>query len=174
MEETKYNSDATDPQVNTSSLDEAFGIDNTENTEKQLIQVKEMRTTLENLNDGDEPSTDTILLENVERANRLLDKLEQTILTGDTSARLFEVAATLMNTISQSTAGIVGADNDIQKNEMQMRIVTLKEQEFELKKMIQNKKSNGDSAPVTNNNILVTDRESLLKMIKEQKEGIQE
>jgi hypothetical protein len=168
MVETKYNSDAADPQVNTSSLDEAFGIDNVENNEKQLIKVQEMRTTLENLDD--EASTDTILLENVERANRLLDKLETTIIDGgDTSARLFEVAATLMNAVSQATAGIVGAGNDAQKNDMQMRIVTLKEQEFELKKMIQGKKVNEIGSPITNN-ILVTDRESLLKMIKEQKE----
>ena len=168
MEETKYNSDAADPQVNTSSLDNVFGIDNTDNTEKQLAKIEEMRTTLENL-ESDETSTDTILLENIERANRLLDKLEVAIEKGDTSARLFEVAATLMNTISQATAGIVGAGNDIQKNEMQMRIVSLKEKEFELKKMLQNKKINSDTTPVTNNNILVTDRESLLKMIKEQR-----
>ena len=131
----------------------------------------ELQESIKQKDEQEDP--DNILYQNIERANRFLDILEDRI-TGrgekvkkESTSRLFEVSAQLINAITSATQSIAGSyQNDL---DYQYKLEKL---ELENKKlMIQYalKGGDGNQGSTTNNNLIVSSREDILDMINAQK-----
>lgn len=171
--ENKYVKDQADPLPDTHGLDELFNVAPTENNQvidmgtgeilDGIEQVKEMRKELQEL-EKEVTDVDSIIVSNIDRANRLLDKLEEDM-TGDRgsySASLVESVATLINAVTSAANSVTGISVGQETLRQKERALDLKEREIGLKSII--KGSTGDTT-ITNNN-LVMNREDLMKMIK--------
>lgn len=172
-EENKYVKDQPDPLPDTNGLDEIFNVaiennqvidmDTGEVMEEPISEVDAMRKELKDLV-KDVPDVDQIILDNIDRANRLLDKLEDDI-TGDRgsySASLMESVATLINAVTSAANSVTGISVGQETIRQKERALDLKEREIGLKSIIKG----ADNVTVNNNN-LVMNREDLMKMIKE-------
>lgn len=168
------------PFNNGNSLDEIFNLTspNPSHDESALqSMVDDMRNQLPALTNQDEP--DSILYKNIERANKLLDKLESSILSQETpNARLIEVCGQLINAITTATTSIAGNSFAAQKHEYNMKMIEVKEQEVEVKRIVAtnkvdsaNKGGGGDNSS-NEKKVLVMDRESLLRMIEDEKKDV--
>jgi hypothetical protein len=159
-----------------SSLDKEFGLTTTPNSSHEVDFINDMRSQLPTVQDLP-PDPDDILYKNIERANKILDKLEESILLGDgVNARLIEVYGQILNSITSASTSLSGNTFAQQKHEYNMKLVEVKQQEVEVKRIVAGTKlaglqeSKGDESRPEK--VLVMDRESLLKMIAEEKAGV--
>jgi len=159
----EFNEDRANPQVNVQSLNKEFNIDiESGNILNQQIQkVQEMRTELAEI-DEDAIDSDKIIMDNINRANRILDIVETNVENGDHSARFLEVAGQLINAVTAAATSITGISYNQQVIDTKNRALDIKEKEVAVKGIVKN----ADNVNITNNN-LVMSREDLLKMIKE-------
>lgn len=131
-----------------------------------IYQVKDLKTRVKEAKEN-AAEPDDILYANIQRANDLLDLIERNA-SSSFSARLMEVAANLINTITQASNSIV--NNDFQKETVDQKWKTLELKELEQ----QNKNSSNKSqdqledkgTQYQQNNYIMTDRESLLEFIE--------
>ena len=158
---TKFNEDKADPQMNISTLNKAF------NTCNKLQEMREELNCATEIAD-EYVDPDNILYSNIDRANRLLDRIEDEINSGDTAARLFEVSSQLINAITTATTSIVGSAKDDADLEYKNRVLELKERELQLKSIIKGEQP--QSIGTVNNNVIVSNREDIMKLISEQRE----
>jgi len=107
---------------------------------------------------GDDP--DEIIKNNIERANRILDQVEDELVNGNFSARLVEVAAKTMDTITNAVSQIQSTVYNNDYLQLKDRMLQLKEEE------LQYKITNLKSPSIGSQNIIFTDRESVLKALK--------
>ena len=172
-EETRFNSDKAEPQLNVRELDSLFNVDRasvpekTDDSNKQLQEITDMRKEIQTLTKNADPDPDSILHENITRANRLLDLAEKDLATGMDNRRL-EVMAGLINAITTASASIMGESYNQQVLENKSRELDIKEQQVLLKNTLKGDKT------VTNNNLIVTNREDLLKMISDEQDNVVE
>jgi hypothetical protein len=172
IEDNKYNSDKAEPQLNTNSLDILFNVDRTSksiaipdqviNTDTQLQEIEKLREEIKVLAKNAHPDADTILHQNIERANRILDKAEESFLTGGLDNRRIEVMAGLINAITTASSSIMGESYNQQVLEHKSRELDIKEQQVALKDTLK-----GGGRSITQNNIIISSREDLLKQICE-------
>ena len=161
--DTKYKEDVADPQVNISMLDEEFNIDiQNDSLDKQISDISQMRKELSEI-EKSLPDVDQIILDNIDRANRLLNKIEIDIERGNTSARLLEVTGQLINAVTTAATSITGISYNQQIIDNKNRALDIKEQEIAVKSAI----SGGAKEVNVTNNQLIMSREDILKMIKE-------
>ncbi|MFW6001941.1 MAG: hypothetical protein ACOCQD_01220 [archaeon] len=141
---------------------------------QQLEKIKEMKNELQesvkNKEDNEDP--DNILYQNIDRANRFLDILEEKIQSNETNqkkniSRLFEVSAQLINAITTASSSIIGGQKDAAEYEYKLQLLEIKNKELEIKAALQD----GGKGKGTTNNLIVTDRESIMDMIKDDKGG---
>ncbi len=99
-----------------------------------------------------------VIKENIDRANRILDRVETEIDNGNFSARMVEVAAGMINTVTNSGKEVMANIN--YKRYLQIREAMIQYKYDEL----ESKKTQFRNAP-TNQNIIVTDREHLMKLL---------
>jgi tRNA A58 N-methylase Trm61 len=158
--DNKYCEDKADPQMNVSDLDEVFNIDNSV-INKQVQEVTDMRKEIQELEDS-LPDVDSIILDNITRANNLLDKIEDSLGRGDVSARLLEVAGQLINAVTSAAVSITGMGHNQQQIDVKNRALDIKEKENTIKDALKGAKE----VNITNNNLTMS-RESILDMIKE-------
>lgn len=172
-DETKFNSDKADPQLNVRELDNLFNVDRTPKAEvptvtddpdTQLQEISDMRKEIQTLAKNAKPDPDSILHNNIERANRLLDKAEEDCQNG-VNNRLLEVMAGLINAITTASSSIMGESYNQQVLEHKTRELELKERNAIIKQSI--KGDTGTPQTVTQNNLIISSREDLLKMIDE-------
>lgn len=164
MEENKFRRDYADPEPNIDNLDEIF------NTSHRIIdmdtgeiigEVNDMRKELKEIEDS-LPDVDQIILDNINRANRILDKVENSIATGAFTASMLEAAGKLIDSVTSAATSITGIGYN---NE----IIRQKERDLDIKEkklMIDQALKNAGNVNITNNN-LVMNREELMKMIKD-------
>jgi hypothetical protein len=108
---------------------------------------------------------DLILSDNIERANRVLDILEQNARESQKiSARSAEVMAQLINAVTNAANSIISDEYNKAYLQIRNNVLRLKEKEIQIKQI-----GGGRSGSTTN--ILVTDRESIMKILKEGKGG---
>lgn len=166
---SRFDEDRAESQVNEASLEQEFNIDNTEARQFEIQQIREMRMALVEAAEQDDP--DTILLQNIDRANNLLDIAQRGIENGgETQARMFEVCAQLINAITSASASIQSTTFGNQKHEYNMRQLELKEKEILVKAAMANDKAGQramSGTGTTDGKVVVMDRESLLKMMEE-------
>ncbi len=123
MSNKNFGEDPSEKELNVGNLNKTFGISS--NPDNMETQVKDMRDTLEQQSkelkeakeSEDRPDPDKILLSNIDRANSLLDKLENQMDTGQLEARMFEVASQLINAITTASSSIVGVQEHDQDME---------------------------------------------------------
>lgn len=160
-------------ELNRNNLAEEFDIENEE------IEIETFKEILVKAKELEDPNN--VLTSVIEKAGRFLDLVERECVNGAMSARYSEVAATLINAIT-TAANSIATINSVWFNDelKQVRIkqrdreLDQKDKELELKKMYYNNQL-GDNGGTTNNNVIVTDRESVLKFLKsEQKKELGE
>jgi hypothetical protein len=105
---------------------------------------------------------DSILVDNINRANRLLDKLENSINNGSYSAAQIEAASQMVNSITSATTNIL--QRKFNDKTIELKIKTLRLKELELQRELS--KNDNNRLGITNNNIILTNREDLLKLMK--------
>jgi len=159
----EYKEDKTDPQINTDSLNKEFDIQiqSDDSMEVQIQEVQDMRKELTEIENGF-PDSDQIILDNIERANRILDIVEKNIKDGDHSARFLEVAGQLINAVTAAATSVTGISYNQQIIDNKNRALDIKERELEVKSIVKG----AENVNITNNN-LVMSREDLLDMINE-------
>lgn len=106
------------------------------------------------------------LKKNIYNANQLLEKIQHEINNGNFSARLAEVASTIINSVTQASKEILSDENYGEYMEVRRALVMLKEKELEIKEI-------KTSRPTNQTNLLVTSREDLLKMLDKKEEPLQ-
>lgn len=107
-----------------------------------------------------------VIQENIDRANRILDRVENEIENGNFTARMVEVASAMMNTVTASSKEIMANIN--YKRYLQIREAMIQYKYDEL----ESKKAKIRNAP-TSQNIIVTDREHLMKLLDGEKKEIE-
>ena len=96
-----------------------------------LDTLKDLRTQLETCENVENPNE--ILKSNIDRANRLLDKIEEAIEQGAIEPRLFEVAAQLINVSTQTANSMVTNSLGFENVRLKEEGLVIKEKEIDLK-----------------------------------------
>ena len=165
-----YDEDSANSQVNPSSLEGEFNIDTSNESLKNIEEIKEMRQALLTTIGESNRDPDDILYVNINRANDLLDIVQNSINEGGkTNARLFEVAAQLVNAITSAATSVQNSGFGMMKHEYNMKIAEIKEREVAVKAAIAQDKSGSrqTGTGMTDGKVVVMTREELLGMIDE-------
>lgn len=161
MSNEKFKENEPDPQMNISELDAIFDVAiDKRSIDKQVQEVDEMRKEIQVLSD-DLPDADQLIIDNIDRANRILDKIEDNLDRGELSARLFEVTGQLINAVTAAATSITGISYNQQSIDIKTRALDIKEAENEVKSLVKGAKE----VNITNNNLTMS-REKILEMIK--------
>ena len=127
-------------------------------------RIKSLHLSIENkpfipyIEEEDDP--DIIVKSNIERANRILDQVEEELLNGNFSARLVEVAAKTMDSITNAVSQIQSTTYNNDYLQLKERMLLLKQEELDYKV------NNLKKPTIGSQNIILTDRESVLKALK--------
>ena len=133
-------------------LDEVFGINYND------IPTGEERQKPEEIEvDYNDPVD--ILRVNIKKANFILDKIQEELINGNFTARMVEVAGAIINGITAASKEIVSKENYDKYIEVRKELAELKEREVIIKE------KSGVRGATTNQNIIVTSREDLLKIM---------
>lgn len=139
---------------------------------QQLEKIKQMKNELaKSMKQKEEQEDpDNILYQNIDRANRFLDILENEITEKDPQtgkgknksiSRLFEVSAQLINAITSATQSIAGSYKDDMEYQYKLELLELKNKEL----MIKHALGGQGGGSNTTNNLIVSSREELLDII---------
>ncbi len=99
---------------------------------------------------------------NIFNANQLLEKIQHEMNNGNFSARLAEVASTVINSVTQASKEVLADKNYGEYMQVRKALVQLKAKELEIKEM-------KAGTPKNQTNVLVTSREDLLKVLEDKK-----
>jgi hypothetical protein len=100
-----------------------------------------------------------VLQDNISRANRILDRIEDEMENGNFTARMAEVAGQIINSVTNASGQIMSDKYNEKYLQVRNNLVKLKAAEVRLKaKEIEGK---GRS----NRELIVTDRESIMKIL---------
>jgi hypothetical protein len=161
--------DYADPEPNTNALDDLFNVAIENNqiidtgTGEILGEVNAMRKELQELQD-DLPDADQILVDNIARANRILDKVEDSIDRGVFTASMIEAAGRMIETVTSAANSITGIGYNAEVIRQKDRDLDRKERELLVKGLVK-----GAENVTINNNNLTMNREELLKLISDSK-----
>lgn len=103
-----------------------------------------------------------ILKDNIERANAILDRVQEEVEGVNFSARLVEVAGQLINSITQGSKTLLDNSNYNKYLEIRKNLALLKKREVDIKALKIDK-------PKTQN-LIVTSREDLLRILEGKKD----
>lgn len=133
-------------------LDEIFA--DAENVDREIEEKK-----VDFQTDIDYSDAIDALKKNIYNANQLLEKIQHEMNNGNFSARLAEVASTIINSVTQASKEILSDQNYEDYMEVRRQLALLKEKEIDIREA---KLIRGPSQT----NILVTSREDLLKALE--------
>lgn len=173
----RFDEDRPNTQVNTDILEREFNLDTTDERNDQLAELREMRMQLRRSVEDCDP--DELLMDNVQRANELLDTAQQQILNGgQTNARLYEICAQLINAVTSAANSITSNAFGNQKHDYNMKVLELKEQELVVKSaMLAEKMGTNAGRQVTEDTndgkVVVMDRNTLLEMIENEAKEVE-
>lgn len=138
------------PDIDRNGLSEEFNLDTS-----NRVEVLDDNSFEIEWEDSEDPKQ--MLDNNIERANRILDQVEEEMNNGNFSARLVEVAGQIINSITNSTKEIISDNNYKKYLQIREKMVSLQKEKL---KILENKlkKSSG-------NTLVITDRESILNII---------
>lgn len=142
-------------ELNRKNLSKEFSLDLTDdkNIDKFLEDVTPPT-------EGEDP--DDILRENIQRANRFLDRVETEIEGGNFSARILEVAGLLLNSVTAAASQIQSSGYNEAYLQVREKLVSLKQVELELRRRKLEKGSSG----TTKQQMIIASREDILGIIR--------
>lgn len=141
----------------------------------ECFDIEEARRELDTIQSSiDEDNPNDILKTNIERAQRLLDKIEIEWDVGTTTAtvKLVEIAAKLIDCITSAANSMIANDVSLDTTNQKQEYLDLKKLEFELKKSKTEQLPEGKGSTINNtqNNVYITSREEILKLALQGKE----
>ena len=142
-------------EINLEGLDEIFADEDRADQELEQKTI-DFQTNIDYDNELE------ALKSNIYNANQLLEKIQHEMNNGNFSARLAEVASTIINSVTQASKEIISDKNYGQYMEVRRALVELKAKEVEIKEA-------KSVRPTSQTNVLVTSREDLLKVLDEKK-----
>lgn len=98
--------------------------------------------------------------DNIAKANRMIDKVLEEMENGNFTPRLAEVAALLSNSVTIAYEKILSKHATESSLNIKKRMLELKERELDIKERALTTQNN-----VINGNIIISDRESMLKFL---------
>ena len=107
-----------------------------------------------------EQSPQTKIEENIERANSILDLVEEELRGGNFSARLVEVAAALINAVTAAGKELISDKNYKLYLQTKFRMVELQKEKLEWQKSKDSGRRGGDQ------NLIIASREDVLKLLE--------
>lgn len=146
------------PLLNREGLEDEFQM--TDIVEPEIVDEDEGPDPFEAEWEEDE-KPQTKIRENIERANSILDLVEEELRGGNFSARLVEVAAGLINAVTAAGKELITDDNYKIYLQTKFRVIELNKEKLEWMK---NKK-----AQPSNQNLIVASREDVLKLLNKKK-----
>lgn len=140
-------------EINLDGLNDIFS--DTDNIDRE---VEQKRVDFDTNIDYDD--TIQALKRNIFNANQLLEKIQDEMNNGNFSARLAEVAGTIINSVTQASKEILSDENYSDYMEVRKALVLLKEKELDIKeqKMVR--------YPSNQTNVLIASREDILKSLE--------
>lgn len=139
------------PALDRQNLQEEFEMAEAEVVEAESVDEFELEWEREN-------STVQGLKGNIDRANEILDKVQDEIEHGNFSARLVEVAGQLINSVTAASKEILEKEYKDKYLGLREQIVLLKKREIDIKALSSNRPKN--------QNLIVASREDVLKLLK--------
>ncbi len=139
--------------LNTHGLEEEFNLAEPEIVEPEIVEPDPFEVEWEAQNNEIK-----ILKDNIDRANDILDKVQDEVEGANFSARLVEVAGQLINSITQGTKTILDNDNYNKYLDIKKELALLKKREVDLKAL-------KIDAPKSQN-LIVASREDVLKLLE--------
>lgn len=139
------------PSLNRQGLEEEFNVAEPEVIIAEPVDDFELEW---------EQNNDTVqgLRSNIERANEILDKVQDEIEHGNFSARLVEVAGQLINSVTTASKEILEKEYKDKYIGLRKEVVLLKKREIDIRALSYNRP--------TNQNLIVGSREDVLKLLK--------
>lgn len=137
--------------LNTQGLEEEFNL--TEPVEPEIVGPDPFEEEWNEQNDEIK-----ILKDNIDRANDILDKVQDEVEGANFSARLVEVAGQLINSITQGTKTILDNENYNKYLDIKKGLALLKRREVDIK-------ARKIGAPKSQN-LIVASREDVLKLLE--------
>jgi hypothetical protein len=143
--------------IDNKALNEEFDIENIENESTNIVNTMsdENIINIENI--------DEVVFTNIKKANTILDRIMIEIDNEGVSPRLAEVGSMLINAINNSYDKIINKDISMKDLQLKREMLTLKEKEIEIRRSI------GQPTYNQNNIIIDGNRETILKMLKDDK-----
>lgn len=142
-------------ELDLNGLDKLFSESNDNNKSSSNQNLVDFET---DINYDDAVET---LKKNIYNANQLLLKIQSEMNNGNFSARLAEVASTVINSVTQASKEILTDQNYEDYMEVRRALVELKNKEIEIKQAKLSSPQPGQT------NILIASREDILKTIEE-------
>lgn len=142
------------PTLNTNNIEREFDI------EERVIEAEVVDDPFEQEWEA-ENSDLNVLRKNIERANAILDRVQEELENGNFTARLVEVAGELINSVTAGSKAVFDKSYQDKYLDLRNKIVQLKEREINIKEI-------GNSRP-TNQNLIIASREDVLKLIEKEK-----
>lgn len=122
-----------------------------------VFDMNEIESEVERLTLVSESDPEEKLKENIDRANRILDRVETELETGNFTARMVEVAGNILNTITNSSKELITNINYNKYLQIRESMVKYKYDELESKQQ--------KFRSPTSQNIIVSNREDIMKLI---------
>ena len=144
-------------ELDLNMLDEVFGLDYNDLPEGREPENNEMEEIEVNYDDPVE-----ILKANIKKANIILDRINEEITKGNFTARMVEVAGNIINGITAASKEIITKENYSGYLEVRKELNDLKEREV----VIKERAGMRGPQPTNQQNIIVTNREDLLKLME--------
>jgi hypothetical protein len=104
------------------------------------------------------------LRKNIHNANQLLEKIQNEMNNGNFSARLAEVAGTVINSVTQASKEILTDKNQSEYMDVRKALVLLKERQVNISEAKLVRQPTGNTT-----NVLIASREDILKSIEGKK-----
>jgi hypothetical protein len=131
-------------ELNRDNLSDAFDMEGIESEVDRLTLVSET-------------DPEEALKENIDRANRILDRVEEELESGNFTARMVEVAGNILNTVTNSSKELITNINYKKYLQIREHMVKYKYDELEAKQ--------SKFRSPTSQNIIVSNREDIMKLI---------
>lgn len=139
------------------------------NIDEALDNVEEI--SIEDLVANRLSDPDLVISTNINKANAILDRIIEEINRSGMSPRLGEVASQLIATINQAASQIYTKEFDMSGLRIKHKMLELKEREVKLKELTAIPNGQGKTV---NQNIIVTDRETVLRLLRDNKTQIKQ
>lgn len=139
-------------ELDLDTLAEEFGISGRTDNRTEIIKIDVDKY----IDEIDISDPDIILKKNLAKANAILDKVISELNSGNFTARMIEVSSMIMSIVSGMTTQLYRKINDEKTLQFRQNVLELKTKMAKI------------GEHTTNNNIIVTDRETVLRLLKDE------